>query len=364
MIEDLVLTHISALEPYVPGKPISHVARELGLDPDHIIKLASNENPLGMAPGARLVLERSGLQAHRYPDMDCLELREGLAAHLRVSIDRVMVGAGSSELIRLAAQALLSPGRSAVLPQHSFAAYAAAARSVGAQSIVVPTREWQPDLDAMIAAIDHSVRIVFIASPNNPTGVLVEPQALERLFAAVPRNVLIVLDEAYYDFVERGRTVDVRALTERHENLLILRTFSKVHGLAGLRVGYGIGHPKLIELLLRLQIHFIVSAPAQAAALAALADTTFVERSVIVNRTERADLCRELTALGIEHLPSHGNFILMNVGDGGRVFGALLKQGIVVRPMAYYGLKQWIRVTVGLPEENAAFVKALRAITP
>src|SRR6185437_15140274 len=212
MIEDSVLTHISALEPYVPGKPIAHVARELGLDPDHIIKLASNENPLGTAPAARLILEQSGLQAHRYPDMDCLELCEGLAAHLAVSIDQILVGAGSSELIRLAAQALLAPGRSAVLPQHSFAAYQAAARSVGAQAIVVPTRDWQLDLDAMAAATNQSVRIVFIASPNNPTGVLVEPQALERFFAAVPDNVLIVLDEAYHDFVEPDRKIDVQAL--------------------------------------------------------------------------------------------------------------------------------------------------------
>lgn len=363
MIEDSVLTHISALEAYIPGKPISHVVRELGLDPDHIIKLASNENPLGAAPAACLVLEQSGSQVHRYPDMDCLELREGLAAHLAVSVDQILVGAGSSELIRVAAQALLAPGRAAVMPQHSFAAYEAAARSVGAQAIVVPTRDWQPDLDAITAAINDSVRVVFIASPNNPTGVLVEPQALERFFGAVPRNVLIVLDEAYHDFVERDHKIDVRALSHRHENLLILRTFSKVHGLAGLRIGYGIGHSKLIDLLRRLQIHFLVNAPAQAAALAALADTEFVERSVTLNRVERADLCHELSTMGIEYVPSHGNFVLMNVGDGGRVFHALLEQGIVVRPMAYYRLKQWIRVTVGLPQENAAFIKALRTLT-
>jgi histidinol-phosphate aminotransferase len=362
-IETFVLPHIGALEPYIPGKPISHAARELGVDPERIIKLASNENPLGTAPAARLILERSGLQAHRYPDMDCLALHEGLAAHLGVSIGQVLAGAGSSELIRLVAQALLAPGRSAVLPQHSFAAYEAAARSVGAKAIVVPTRDWQPDLDAMVAAIDPSVRIVFIASPNNPTGALVEPQALERFCAVVPPNVLIVLDEAYHDYVHPDSRVAVRALISHHENLFVLRTFSKVYGLAGLRVGYGIGHVKLIELLRRLQTHFIVSAPAQAAALAALADTQFVEQSVTLNRVERANLCREFSTLGIEYVPSHGNFVLINVGDGSRVYGALFEHGIVVRPMGYYRLKQWIRVTVGLPEENAAFIKALRAVT-
>ena len=362
-LETFVLPHISALQPYIPGKSIAHAARELGVDPEHIVKLASNENPLGTAPAARLVLERSGPEAHRYPDMDCLALHEGLAAHLGVSTSQVLAGAGSSDLIRLVAQALLAPGRAAVLPQHSFAAYEAAARSVGAKAIVVPTRDWQPDLDAMVAAIDPSVRVIFIASPNNPTGVLVEPQALERFFSAVPANVLIVLDEAYHDYVPPDSRVDVRALTSRHENLLVLRTFSKVYGLAGLRIGYALGHAKLIELLHRIQTHFIVSAPAQAAALAALADAQFVEQSVTLNRVERANLCRELSTLGIEYVHSHGNFVLTHVGDGSRVYGALLERGIVVRPMGYYRLKEWIRVTVGLPEQNAAFIKALRAVT-
>jgi len=361
-IETAALAHVSAIEPYAPGKPISHVARELGLDPARIVKLASNENALGMSPAARRALERSATDAHRYPDMDCIELREGLAQYLDLPMDRLLVGAGSSELILLAARAFLERGRRIVVSQHAFVSYEGAARAVGARAVSVPTRGWQPDLDGMIAAIDPSVRIVFIASPNNPTGVLVEPAALEKFIAAVPDNVLVVLDEAYHDFVEPRLRVDVRSLTVRHPNLLVLRTFSKVYGLAGLRVGYAVSSPKVISLLRRLQPPFSVSATAQAAALAALGDADFRERSVDMIRTERPRVCQELQSLGVEYVPSFGNFVLVRVGNGKDVFRALLPRGVIVRPVDSYGLAPWIRVTVGLPEENATFIRELRQL--
>jgi histidinol-phosphate aminotransferase len=216
----------------------------------------------------------------------------------------------------------------------------------------------------MLASTDASVRVIFLASPNNPTGVLVQPDELARFIAAVPKDVLVVLDQAYHHFVEPELRPDVTALLKRHTNLLVLRTFSKVYGLAGLRVGFGIGDPKFVSLLRRLQPPFSVNALAQAAALAALSDTEFVERSVATNRTGRASLCRELTARGFEHIPSHGNFVLVRVGDGVRTFQALLKSGIVVRPVKNHRLPEWIRVTVGLPHENAAFIAALHELLP
>lgn len=363
-IDAYALKHIHAIEPYVPGKPIAEVARELGLDPERIIKLASNENALGASPAARESLVQSALGVNRYPDIDCVELREALSRQLDVPLAQLIVGAGSSELILLAAHALLDATRSVVYSQYSFVSYEAAARSVGARSIVVPTRKWQIDLDAMLAAIDVSTRLVFIASPNNPTGVIVEPRELARFIAAVPENVLVVLDEAYRDFVEPERRVDVHALLKQHTNLLVLRTFSKVYGLSGLRVGYGMGDAKLISLLRRLQPPFSVNAPAQAAAVAALGDGEFVKRSIALVSQERKRLQGQLGDAHFECVPSHGNFILVRVGDGLKVFRGLLKQGIVVRPVANYGLDAWIRVTVGLPEENAAFVRALRTLLP
>jgi histidinol-phosphate aminotransferase len=359
-----VLAHVSSLDPYVPGKPISHVARELGLDPARIIKLASNENALGCSAAARRALAEAALQANRYPDMECLELREALAARLDLPIDQIIVGAGSSELILLAAQALLAPGRAVVMPQYSFVSYEGAARAMGARAIMVPNKDWHPDLDGLLAAVDQNVTMVFIASPNNPTGVLVEPQLLERFIARVPDHVLVVLDQAYQDFVPRDQHVDARALVKRHPNVLVMRTFSKVYGLAGLRVGYGFGDAKLISLLRRLQPPFSVNVPAQATALAALSDNEFYKKSVEANAAGRAALKEQLNELRVEYVPSAGNFILMRVGEGAAIFKAMLRKGIVVRPVSNYGLPEWIRVTVGLPEENAAFVRALRDLLP
>lgn len=361
-IQDSVLTHVGAIKPYAPGKPISHVAREHSLDPQRIVKLASNENPLGMSPVARQALIASAAEGHRYPDMDCVELREVLAKHLNISMDTLLVGAGSSELIVLAARAFLDSQRAALVPQYSFVSYESAVRSVGARTIVVPGRGWHPDLGALRAAIDPAVKVLFIASPNNPTGVLVEPQALEEFIAGVPEDVLVVLDEAYRDYVEPGLCTDTAALIARHPNLLVLRTFSKVYGLAALRIGYGLGNPAMLSMLRRLQPPFSVNATAQTVAMAALSDREFRARCIEVNRAERDQLCRSLAALNIEYVPSHGNFVLVRVGDGNDVFRTLLKRGVIVRPLLGYHLPEWVRVTVGRPEENAVFLRNLREV--
>ncbi|MFC4314392.1 histidinol-phosphate transaminase [Steroidobacter flavus] len=357
-----VLAHVSGIDLYVPGRPIESVAREHGIEPSAIVKLASNENPFGMSPAARQAIASLEGNPSRYPDSDSVALRDALAGHLKQDPQRILIAAGSSELILLAARAFLEPGRAAVMSQYSFISYGLAVRSVGAEAIAVPALDWGHDLKRMLAAIDERVRLVFIASPNNPTGTMLSKEDIERFIAAVPSNVLVVLDEAYREFTPAEHRPDVDKLLQRHDNLLVLRTFSKVYGLAGLRVGYGLGHPDLIGYLKRLQLPFSVTVNAQHAAVAALGDQAFVEQCSSANKTERSRLCAELEARGIRYIPSFGNFVLLHVGDGPKVFRSLVERGIVVRPVANYGLKEWIRVSVGLTHENDAFLRELRAV--
>ncbi len=358
-VVDHVVGHVRDLPPYRPGRPIAGVAREFGLDPGSIIKLASNENPLGMAPAARARLQGLQDDAGRYPDADSHELRSALAGALRLDPARILPAAGSSELISLAARAVLLPGRSAILSQYAFMSYAAAVRAVGGAAIVVPARDYGHDLAAMHSALSPQTRLVFIASPNNPTGTYTSPAALEDFLAATPDDVLVILDEAYRDYMRPELQPEVGPLMDRHPNLLVLRTFSKVYGLAGLRVGYGLGDPAVLNVLRRLQAPFSVSAPAQGAALAALGDMDFVRSSVAANARERARMKSALDDMRIEHLESEGNFLLLRVGDGEAASRTLLRQGIIVRPVGNYGLADWIRVTVGLPAENTRFLGAL-----
>lgn len=362
MVIDRIVNYVLDLPPYRPGRPIAGVAREFGLDPAAIIKLASNENPFGMATAAKARLQRLEDDSSRYPDADSYELRNALATALRVDPARILPAAGSSELISLAARAVLLPGRNAVLSQYAFISYAAAIRAVGATAIVVPAVEYGHDLAAMQAAVGLQTRLVFIASPNNPTGTYTSPAALENFLAAIPDDVLVILDEAYRDYLCPQFQPTIGPLLERHPNLLVLRTFSKVYGLAGLRVGYGLGDPAFLEVLKRLQAPFSVSTLAQGAALAALQDTDFVRMSVTTNERERARLSAALDQMRVEHLPSQGNFLLLRVGDGEAACRALLRQGIIVRPVTSYGLPEWIRVTVGLAAENAHFLDALSTV--
>ena len=358
------LAHVAAIPPYPPGRPIDAVAREFGLDPRSIVKLASNENPLGLSPKARTALTQAAGASNLYPDFDCHDLRHAIAAHVAMAPDEVLPSAGSSELILLAARTFLDPTRRAVIPQYSFQSYEGAVRSVGATPIIVPVRDWHPDLDAMLAAVDERVHLVYLATPNNPTGIALAPAEIERFASALPAHVLLVLDEAYREYLEPAERLDIARLFAIRRNLLVMRTFSKIHGLAALRVGYGLGDPELLALLRRLQLPFSVSSPGQAAAVAALADDQFAETSRTENRAERERVARCLDDAGVRHVPSAGNFILLEVGDGPAVAQALMRRGIIVRPVANYGLAKWIRVSIGRADDNDLFLGRLAELLP
>jgi histidinol-phosphate aminotransferase len=361
-IENSALPSVSSMASYRAGRPIANVAREFGLDPARIVKLASNENSLGMSPRASEALARCAADAFRYPDSDNHELRQALVAHLGLPGEMLLPCSGSSQIILLVARAFLDGSRSAIIPQYSFMSYELAVRSVGARPIIVPQPGCRPDLDLVLAALEPGVRVLYVATPNNPTGAMLDPAALRDFIAAVPGDILVVLDEAYRDYVAPADRPRIEPLLAKHRNLLVMRTFSKIHGLAGLRVGYAIGDPGVIDLLRRLQLPFGVSTLAQAAAPAALADVDFVERCYRNNLEQRDWLCGRFAALGLEYLPSQANFVLVRVGRGMQVFQALLRRGVIVRAVDNYGLPEWLRVTVGLPEENRRFVEELQSI--
>lgn len=353
--------HVRAIAPYQAGKPIEELARELGLDPATIIKLASNENPLGMPESARKAMAAAVEDMGRYPDSNGFALKSALAAKFSVPMDWITLGNGSNDILELAAAALLAPGRSCVYAQHSFAVYALATQSRGARAIVVPAKRLGHDPDAMLAAIAPDTTLMYIANPNNPTGTHIGAEAMSAFLARVPSRVVVVLDEAYNEYLQPELRFDSTQWVRRHPNLLVSRTFSKAFGLAGLRVGYGIAQAELSDLLNRVRQPFNVNSAAQAAAVAALADEAFLARSYELNLRGMLQLTDGLRALGIEYEPSYGNFVLIRVGAAGRVYEELLKRGVIVRPVANYQLPEWLRVTVGLPEENTRFLEALPA---
>ena len=357
--------YVRTIAPYVGGRPISEVAREIGVDPASIVKLASNENPLGMSPLARQAVLDALTEAARYPDNDAWELRRALAAHLGVDADWIVLGHGSSDILEMAARALLAEGDSCVYSQYGFLVYALAVQQAGARHIVVPARDFGHDLPAMLAAIEPRTRLVYVANPNNPTGTLLQPKAVAEFVAQVPRDVVVLLDEAYVEYLEPNERTDSIGLLRAHPNLIVSRTFSKAYGLAGLRVGYAAAQPPLAGLLNRVRSAFNTSTVAQAAALAALRDTAFLQRTVEINRAGMHQLAAGFDALALEYVPSHGNFVLVRVGDdeqaGARVAAALLQQGVIARPVANYGLGPWLRISVGSEGENARCLDALRA---
>ncbi len=353
--------HIRRIAPYVPGKPIEDVARELNLDPDTIIKLASNENPRGPSARVLAAIADAAAELTRYPDGNGFALKAALARHTGIAAAQIVLGNGSNDVLELATQAFLRPGDSAVYAQHAFAVYPLATQARGAVGIEVPARDYGHDLAAMRAAITPTTRIVFIANPNNPTGTHIGAPALEAFVADVPRSVLVVLDEAYNEYLEPEQRAESDRWVARYPHLLVSRTFSKAYGLAALRVGYGLMHPEVADALNRVRQPFNVNALAQAAALAALADSAYVEESRELNRRGLAQLYAGLDRLGVPFVPSHANFVLVQVGDAARINAALLAQGIIVRPVANYGLPQFLRVTIGLPAENERFLSALAA---
>jgi histidinol-phosphate aminotransferase len=355
------LPYVREIAPYVAGKSIDELARELGLDPKSIVKLASNENPRGMPASAKRAMAEAMTDLGRYPDSNGFALKSALSARFNVPIDWITLGNGSNDILELAASALLAPGRSCIYAQHSFAVYALATQARGARSVVAPAKNLGHDLDAMFSAIASDSTLLYIANPNNPTGTHLPAADIEQFLASVPARVVVVIDEAYNEYLPPERRYDSVQWARRYPNLLISRTFSKAYGLAGLRVGYGVAQPELTDLLNRVRHPFNVNSAAQAAAVAALNDAAFVEESYRLNRSGMQQLNDAFRLLGLEYVPSFGNFVLVKVGDAVRVYQELLKRGVIVRPVGNYGLPEWLRVTVGLPEENSRFVEALTA---
>jgi histidinol-phosphate aminotransferase len=353
--------YVRGIARYIPGKPVSELAREFGLAETDIVKLASNENPRGPSRAVRDAIVGAIDELSRYPDGNGFALKAALAARYAVPPERIVLGNGSNDVLELVTQAFLRPGDQAVYSRHAFAVYPLAVQARGATGIEVPAREYAHDLPAMRAAITAATRVVFVANPNNPTGTWIAPDAMEAFIASVPDDVLVVLDEAYNEYLEPAQHAPSAAWTGTYANLVVSRTFSKAYGLAALRVGYGIMDAVVADMLNRVRQPFNVNALAQAAALAALADTAYVDDSRALNREGRRQIEEGVRALGLWFVPSHGNFVLVRVGDAARAYRRLLEQGVIVRPVANYGLPEFLRVTVGLPGENRRFLDALAA---
>lgn len=354
--------YVRAMSPYQPGKPISEVARELGLAEANIVKLASNENPLGASPNAVRAAQTALAEVARYPDGSGFLLRQALATHHQVSPETLILGNGSNDVLELASIAFLGPGLSAVYAQHCFVVNQLATKARGATGIEVPAREFGHDLLAMRQAVRDDTRVIFVSNPNNPTGTFVAPATVREFLQQVPANVLVVLDEAYYEYLPPEQQSGSIAWINEFPNLLVTRTFSKAHGLAGLRVGYGVAHPQVADLMNRIRQPFNVSNIAQAAALAALGDAAFIERSIELNRAGMKQLTDGFASLGLDWIASSGNFVTVRVGDAGRVFRNLLERGVIVRPVAGYGLPEHLRVSIGLESENNRLLETLAAV--
>jgi histidinol-phosphate aminotransferase len=353
------LDYVRGIAPYAPGKPIGELAREFGLPPEQIVKLASNENPLGPPESALAAMRAALAEAGRYPDGNAFALKSLLAQRLAVPQDWLTVGSGSNDILEMAAATMLAPGRSCVFSQYSFAVYALATQARGARAIVIAASDYGHDLPRMARAIEPDTRLVYLANPNNPTGTFVPAAALEAFLASVDPRVLVVLDEAYNEYLPPSLRYDAIAWVRRFPNLLVARTFSKAYGLAGLRVGYGVAQAGLSDLLNRVRMPFNVSMAAQAAACAALQDEAFLRQSYECNRTGLAALSAALRAMGLQIVPSYANFVLVRVEAAARVYQELLARGVIVRPVANYALPEWLRVTVGLAHENDRFLQAL-----
>ncbi len=350
-------SYIRAISPYIPGKPITEVARELGLPVDKIVKLASNENPLGMSPKAKAAVEKAIAGIERYPDQ--FDLVRALAERLGVGMEQIVLGNGSNDVLDLAGRVFLAPGRSSVFSQHAFAVYPLATLSAGAECLVVPAKHFGHDLAAMRQAIRRDTRIVWVANPNNPTGTFLPNADVKSFLEAVPKDVVVVLDEAYNEYLPPAERVETVAWLREHPNLIVTRTFSKIYGLAGLRVGYAVAAPEVADLMNRVRHPFNVNNLALAAAQAALDDHAFIAESYQLNRRGMEQIVAGLKRLGLEHIPSHGNFVAFALADAAGVNGRLLKQGVIVRPVGGYGMPNHLRVTIGLETENARFLEAL-----
>ncbi|MGQ0651425.1 MAG: histidinol-phosphate transaminase [Betaproteobacteria bacterium] len=359
---ELSPSYVRSIAPYQPGKPISELAREMGLEESSIVKLASNENPRGIGPRTRAAIERALADIARYPDGNGFELKAKLAERYHVDMSSIVLGNGSNDVLELAALAFLGPGRAAVFSQHCFAVYPLATQARGARGIQVPAKSYGHDLDAMARAVDDETYVVWVANPNNPSGTFARGNEVEAFLRKVPERVLVVLDEAYNEYLPPELRADSVKWLKRHPNLVITRTFSKAYGLAGLRVGYALCHPSVADVMNRVRQPFNVNSLALAAATAALDDMEFVARAYADNLQGMRRLEEGVTQLGLEFIPSYGNFITVRAGKAGDIFKRLLRRGVIVRPVGGgYGLPEHLRVTIGTAEENERFLAALGA---
>ena len=354
--------HICSIAPYQGGKPISELAREMGLNEADIVKLASNENPLGISPKAQMAIDEAVHTIARYPDGNSFALREVVAAKFSVNHDQIVFGNGSNDILELAARAFLQADDEVIYSQHAFAVYALVTQAVGATGVVVPAKEFGHDLDAFLSAITPKTKLIFIANPNNPTGTLIKKDALHAFIHEVPRHVLIVLDEAYDEYLNADNKSEAINWLQKFNHLIISRTFSKAYGLAGLRIGFGLMHANIADMLNRVRQPFNVNSIAQAAAVASLADDDFVARSYAANQAGMAQITQGLRNLGLSYIPSFANFVSFKVQNAANVNQQLLKNGVIVRPIANYEMPHYLRVSIGLFSENARFLIILTQI--
>jgi histidinol-phosphate aminotransferase len=359
-LRTLVPEWIRGLAPYPPGKPIEELEREYGIYGS--IKLASNENPLGPSPKAVAAISAALGNLHRYPDGNCFYLKRAVAKKLGVSPEALIFGNGSNEIIELAVRTFMQRGDEAVMADQAFAIYRLVVQAAGGCSRLAPLRNYTHDLEALADAVTPATRMVFLANPNNPTGTIFRRREWEEFLAAIPPQVIVVMDEAYFEFVDDPQYPDSLAAQGASRLLITLRTFSKIYGLAGLRLGFGVADPALVEVMNRVRQPFNVSSLAQVAALAALDDHAHVARTRQCNREGMVFLRGECARLGLEYVPSWANFLLIRVGNGKRVYEALLHEGVIVRPMMVYGFPEHVRVSIGTAEENARFVRAIEHI--
>lgn len=359
---DLAPDHIRSIAPYQPGKPISELAREFGLDEASIVKLASNENPLGISPLAKEAIEAALLHTPRYPDGNAFALKRAICDRFGVRPEEIVPGNGSNDVLEIAARAFLAPGTEAVFSQHAFAVYPLVTQAVGATGVTTPARDFGHDLQAMRSAVTDRTRMIFVANPNNPTGTWLPKADLLAFLRSVPRNVLVVLDEAYDEYLSDENKSESIAWLAEFDNLIVTRTFSKAYGLAGMRVGFALAHASVADMMNRVRQPFNVNSVAQAAAAAALRDDDFVRRSREMNAAGMASLTDGLKRLGLEYIPSYGNFVSFRLADATTVNRRLLENGVIVRPIANYDMPGWLRVSIGLPTENARFLQVLEEI--
>jgi histidinol-phosphate aminotransferase len=365
MNTDLTLlapAHVRAIAPYQPGKPISELAREMGLEEAGIIKLASNENPLGMSPLARAAMQQALAGVALYPDGNAFALKQAICDRFGVAMSQIVPGNGSNDVLELAARAFLGPDTEAVFSQHAFAVYPLVTQATGATGVTVPAKDYGHDLAAMRDAVTSKTRLVFIANPNNPTGTLLDKAALHDFLRDLPRDVLAVLDEAYDEYLSDALKSESIGWLKEFDNLIVTRTFSKAYGLAGLRVGFALAHPQIADMMNRVRQPFNVSNLAQAAAAAALVDEDFVRRSRALNDAGMQQMTEGLDQLGLRYIPSYGNFVSFHVANAALVNRGLLERGVIVRPIFAYEMPDWLRVSIGLPEENARFLQAMEEI--